>query len=255
MPRQPRIEFEGALHHVVAKTPSGRLLFHDDLDRRRYMQLLVREIHEREWRLLTYSQLTNHLHLLIQTPETNLGVGFKRLHEDYARYINRRHSQGGHVFGGRFYSEVVFTDRHAVGCLRYIARNPVEAGMCRRAHDWPWSAHPALAGLVEPAPFLDVSAAYGLLGEDPRQARLEYLRLVAKSDHAMLAELERTDSDAWLLSAIDSFRITIPEIAAFLSVGVSTIYRRVAKARENEGTVPPFSLENLGTGPGVSAQG
>jgi len=139
--------------------------------------------------------------------------------------------------------------------FRSIARNPVEAGICRRAHDWPWSAHPALAGLVEPAPFLDVGAAYGFLGDDPRRARLEYLRLVAKSNHAMLVELEQPDSDRWLSSAIDNFRITIPEIAAFLDVSVSTTYRRVAKARENEGTVPSFSVEKLGTGPGVSAQG
>jgi REP element-mobilizing transposase RayT len=255
MPRGTRIELAGGVHHVTAKTPSGRSLFHDNSDRQRYLHLLAEEVEAREWRVMTYCQLTNHLHVLVKTPRPDLGAGFKRIHEDFARYINRRHGLDGHVFGDRFYSGLVVSERHAVGCFRYIARNPIEAGICSRARDWPWSAHSALAGLAEPPGFLDLDAAYGQLGENPRSARLNYLQAVAKSDTQLLGDLARPDSDDWLLSAIDEFSIPMRDLAAFLNVGLSTVYRRICAARENEGTVPRFSVGNEGTVPRVSAEG
>jgi putative transposase len=249
MPRRARIEFADAVHHVVGKTPSGRLLFIDDTDRQRYMQLLAREIREREWRLFTYSQLTNHLHLLIQTPEPDLGDGFKRIHEEYARHVNRRHELTGHVFGGRFYNGIVATDRHMAGCFRYIARNPVEAGICQHAREWPWSAHRALAGLTDPPAFLDVRGAYEHLGADERDARTNYLRLVAKTDDALLTDIAHPDSDEWLVDAVDGFRIPIQTIGAFLHLGRTRTYERLAEARRSHGSVPSVRFRTLGTVP------
>jgi REP element-mobilizing transposase RayT len=255
MPRRRRIELAGGIHHVTARTPSGRLLFYDDDDHLRYLQLLAREVGHREWRVLTFCQLSNHLHVLIETPKPDLGAGFKRVNEQFARHINRRHSQSGHVFGARFYSGLVRTDRHALGCLRYIARNPIEAGICDQARDWPWSAHPALAGLTDPPPFLDVESAYRHLGATHAEARVNYLRLVAKSNAGLLAELERPQSDAWLLGAVDDFAIPVTDIAAFLGVSRTTAYHRLAAWRRTEGSVPSVRDGNEGTVPGVSAEG
>jgi putative transposase len=252
MPRRRRIELAGAIHHVTARTPSGRLLFYDDDDHQRYLQLLAREVHERDWRVLTFCQLSNHLHVLLETPTPDLGAGFKRVHEQFARHINRRHSQAGHVFGARFYSGIVQTDRHALGCLRYIARNPIEAGICGQARDWPWSAHRALAGLDDAPSFLDLESAYRHLGESHAEARMNYVRLVAKSNASILADLERPHSHGWLANAVDDFGIPVTDIAAFLGVSRTTAYERVAVGRRTEGSVPSV---RGGTGPGVSAEG
>ncbi len=226
------------MHHVTGKSPSGRLLFHDDVDRQRYLQFVAREVREREWRVLTFCLLGNHLHLLVQTPCPDLSAGFKRVHEQFARHINRRRGEGGHVFGDRFYSGPVRTHRHVLGCLRYIARNPIEAGICRHPHDWPWSAHRALAGTAEPPAFLDVAAAYEHLGSYRGEARLNYLQLVAKSTDGLLADLAHSNSDAWLIAAVDDFSIPIGEIAQFLKISRTTAYERLAKARRTEGSVP-----------------
>jgi putative transposase len=129
MPRRPRLELAGGLHHVTAKSPSERLLFPDDRARQFYLQLVAHEVRERGWRVLTYCLLGNHLHLLVLTPHPNLGEGFKRMHEDFARYLNRTLGMKGPAFAERFYSKHVRDDTHAIGCLRYIARNPVEAGI------------------------------------------------------------------------------------------------------------------------------
>jgi putative transposase len=237
MPRRLRIELAGGIHHVIAKSPSGRLLFVDDRSRRLYLQLIAREVRERGWKPLTYCLLTNHLHVLVLTPSPDLGLGFKRINEDFARYVNRARDESGHVFGERFYNRLVLSDRHAVGCLRYIARNPVAAGICNDADEWPWSAHPALAGLVSPPEWLDIRAAHRLLGPDGR-GRADYRRLVARSDRALLATLFRPGSDQWLLDAIDEYMIPVAEIAAFLDRTSGSVYRRLRAARATEGTVP-----------------
>src|SRR5215208_6070488 len=118
-----RVELAGGMHHVTAKSPSGRLLFRDEQDRRRYLELLEAEVRKRGWELLTYCQMTNHLHLLVMTPEPDLGLGIKAVHGCFALEVNRRHGEWGHIFGRRFDNRLVLTDGHLYGCLRYIARN------------------------------------------------------------------------------------------------------------------------------------
>jgi REP-associated tyrosine transposase len=244
------------MHHVTARTPSGRLLFAGDDDRRRYLQLLAREVRDRRWSVLTFCQMSNHVHALVRTPGPDLGLGMKRIHEDYARYVNRRHGQQGHVFGARFYNGLVQDDHHAVGCLRYIARNPVDAGMCDHADDWPWSAHRALAGLTDVPDFLDLAGAYELLGPSYDHARVEYVRLVARCTQALLADLRLLDPSGWMLQALDHHAVTIDELAAFLGITSSAAYRRVAKTRATVGTGPGVACAAGGTGPGGwSAQG
>jgi len=228
---------------VTAKTPSGRALFLDDRDRRRYLQLVAREVVRREWSLMTYCQLTNHVHLLVGTPAADLAAGFKLIHEEYARYLNGRHGLEGHVLGSRFYSGLVQSDRHGIGCLRYIARNPVAAGICERPRDWRWGAHRALAGITDRPSFLDVEGAYALIGHDGDHPRIEYLRLVAGTNSNLLADLARARPDDWPIAAVEDFGIPVGEIAAFLGVSAPTAYRRLAAVREKKGTVPLFSAQ------------
>jgi len=237
MPRHARCELAGGLHHVTAKSPSGRLLFPDDRARHFYLQLVTHEVREREWRVLTYCLLGNHLHLLVLTPYPNLGDGFKRMHEDFARYLNRSLGMKGPVFAERFHNKVVRDDAHAIACLRYIARNPVSAGIASEADRWHWSAHGALAGLVPAPAFLDVRTALAFLDEDQRRARMAYRRLVAMNDQALLEELERT-SDRWMIDAVDNYGLDITQLAAFLNLSTSRTYRRLTAARATLGTVP-----------------
>ena len=81
------------------------------------------------------------VHLLVETPNANLGQGMQRLHGGYARKFNDRHGRVGHVFQGRFENKLQRTDEQLWTTARYIARNPVEAGLCDVADEWPWSSH------------------------------------------------------------------------------------------------------------------
>jgi REP element-mobilizing transposase RayT len=231
MPRARRVEVAGGIHHVTAKAPYGRVLFIDDQDRVRYLVLLAKEVEAREWTVLTFCQMTNHVHLLIRTPQRNLGEGIKSLHERFATDLNRRHRQHGHVFGARFKNGLVQTDRHLHGCFRYIARNPIEAGLCATPGEWPWSGHRSLVGLAEPAGGIDVASAMEWFGPNIGAGRIAYQQLVAPTPDALLDEWVRADSLDWLPTAVDVFGVAIDDLADRLGLHRVTVHRRLDAAR------------------------
>ena len=163
------------------------LLFLDDVDREGYLWLLEKVVGRQRWRCLSYCLMDNHMHLLVETPEPNLGDGMRVLHGHFAREFNRRHSRSGHVFQGRFGSTPIRDDEQLWTVAGYIAANPVEAGLCRTPEAWPWSSHGCALG-TRPAPtWLDLARLYErfeVWGSDPRE---RYLDAVAARGRSALA--------------------------------------------------------------------
>jgi putative transposase len=96
------------------------LLFWDDDDRLRYLKGLCDVVWRKRWRCLAFCLMDNHVHLMIQTPEANLGDGMRRLHGDYALMFNRRHRKVGHVFHGRYGAKLMRSDEQLCTTARYI---------------------------------------------------------------------------------------------------------------------------------------
>ena len=84
--------------------------------------------------------MVNHFHLLVETPEPNLSGGMQRLKSEYASYFNERHALVGHLFQQRFDSRLIESEDYLGDALRYIALNPVKAGLCSYPWEWPWSS-------------------------------------------------------------------------------------------------------------------
>jgi putative transposase len=141
VPRRPRPEIEGGVHHVFARGNDRRAIYLDDLDRRIYLAILGRVTRQRRWRCLAYCLMPNHLHLLLETPHANLGAGMQQLQGSYAQAFNRRHERVGHVFQGRYGSVHITTDEQLWATVAYVALNPVTAGLCERPEQWRWSSH------------------------------------------------------------------------------------------------------------------
>ena len=139
MPRKPRPILDGGLYHVWARGIDRRDLFTDDRDRRAYLALLNDACEEFGWNRLAYCLMNNHVHLLLETPRGNLSQGMQRLQSRYAQRFNLRHDRSGHVFQGRFGCKLISTDEQLVVVTRYIANNPVEAGLCAEPNRWPWT--------------------------------------------------------------------------------------------------------------------
>jgi REP element-mobilizing transposase RayT len=177
MPRSPRAELAGGIHHVYSRGAVRQQIFRDSMDRRRYLALLARTVRRTSWRCLTYCLMGNHMHMLIETPEPNLGRGIQWLHGTYAHAFNRRHAGSGHVFQGRFDSKGIFSDAQFWITVRYILHNPVKAGLCATPEAWPWSSHALLVDGISPS-CLDAPRLYsyfGSMGGDPQQRYLEFI--------------------------------------------------------------------------------
>jgi putative transposase len=140
MPRPPRLQIAGGTFHVTSRGNRRQSIYHDDLDRKLFLLLRDRVVRRCGWRMLAYCLMTNHFHLLITTPRPTLSVGMHRLNGEYAKCFNERHSFDGHLFERRFESRFVETEEHFFEALRYIAYNPVKAGLCAHPREWPWSS-------------------------------------------------------------------------------------------------------------------
>ena len=173
MPRPPRIEVAEGIFHVATRAVDAALAYRGSEDRFDFLDLLWTTIETYEWRCQSYCLMGTHYHLIIQTPNANLAAGMQTLNGRYAQRFNWRHRRRGHLFGARFMSVLIQDDAHLVAAHRYVARNPVRAGICADPAAWRWSSYRAVIGLVAPPMFLDVKgalSAFALSGAPARAA-------------------------------------------------------------------------------------
>jgi REP element-mobilizing transposase RayT len=136
-----RNERAGATYHVMARGVDRRRIFVDAEDCELYTRLLCHVTQRQGWRLMAYCLMPNHVHLMIETPEPNLGNGVQWLHGRYARAFNIRHARSGHLFEAPYKSPLITTGAGFVRTVRYIVRNPLAAQLCREVGEWEWSSH------------------------------------------------------------------------------------------------------------------
>lgn len=170
MPRPLRAQAPGT-YHVYAKGVSCRPLFTDAAARRLFLRLLAIAAERYVWRVDMYCLLTTHYHLLVRIEEANLARGMQWLNGIYGASINTIERDHGHVFGARYGSASVTTDAYSLELIRYLALNPVRAGLCTDPVDWPWGSYRHLVRTSEMPTFLDADAVLSLFGRDRTRAR------------------------------------------------------------------------------------
>ena len=179
MARPLRIEFAGALYHVTSRGDGRDDIYLDDGDRKEFLDVLGEACEVFNWSVHAWCQMTNHYHLLVETPDGNLSKGMRHLNGVYTQRLNRKHRRVGHVFQGRFKAILVEKESYLLELARYIVLNPVRAGIVESPEHWPWSSYPITAGL---SPCPDWFDRDWLLGEfatrrDPAVKR--YMQFVA----------------------------------------------------------------------------
>jgi REP element-mobilizing transposase RayT len=151
MARAWRIEFEGALYHVLSRGNERRDIFFGDDDRRRFLDTLGDMAQRFEIDVFVYVLMGNHYHLLLRTPRANLSRAMQWLGVTYTNRFNARHSRSGHLFQGRFKNMLVQNDAYLLQLSYYIHRNPLRAKMVERLADYRWSSYRAYAyGQIAP---------------------------------------------------------------------------------------------------------
>lgn len=141
MLRPLRLEFPDALYHLTSRGDRREDIYEDDTDRRAYLEVLSSVIEQFNWTCYAYCLMSNHYHLLVQTPDANLSKGMRQLNGVYTQAYNRRHNKTGHLFQGRYKSILVDEDSYLLELSRYIVLNPVKAGMVKRVDQWKWSSY------------------------------------------------------------------------------------------------------------------
>ena len=178
MARPLRLEHSGAIWHVHNRGVEKRDIFRGDEDRLLFLALLAEAVRRFRWVIHQYSLMTNHFHIIIETPEPTLSRGMKWFAGSYVQKFNRRHERVGPLFQGRFTSHLVEKEGYLLELMRYIALNPVRAGMVTRAEDYRWSSHRATAGL-EPMPsWVRSEWTLAQFGPDEQTQRREYVKFV-----------------------------------------------------------------------------
>lgn len=187
MARQLRLDFADATHHVTARGNERQPIFRSDRDRLLFLRLLGETVKRFGWSVTAWVLMTNHFHLVVETPEPNLSRGMQWLMGAYAMAFNRRHRRCGHLFQGRFHSFLIDSDAYLTEVLRYVVLNPVRAGMVDGPAKYRWSSYRATAGLTAAPAWLDRAAALEGFGDDETTAVRCYEEFV----HAAIGSRER----------------------------------------------------------------
>ncbi len=179
MARPLRIEFAGALYHVTSRGNGREDIYLDDSDRELFMVVLGEACGLFNWSVHAWCLMSNHYHLLVETPDSNLSRGMRYLNGVYTQRFNRTHSHVGHLFQGRFKAILVEKEAYLLELARYVVLNPVRARMVESAEQWSWSSYPAMVGLSGCPEWFDREWLLGNFGESNRSAVRQYMRFVA----------------------------------------------------------------------------
>jgi REP element-mobilizing transposase RayT len=184
MPRKLRIQYEGALYHVVNRGDRREPIFRDDLDRQRFLETLGEACAKTDWQVHALCLMGNHFHLVVETPKANLVTGMKWFLGTYTLRFNWRHKLSGHLFSGRYKALVV--DAASSGYFRtvcdYVHLNPVRAQLLpltQPLRAYAWSSY---SQYLKPPrqrwPWLQVKRLFGemRLPKDSAAGRREFER-------------------------------------------------------------------------------
>jgi len=248
MARQPRLEAEDGIYHVLNRGNYRADIFRGTKTRAAFLNCLDEACAKTGWRVHGWCVMSNHYHLAVETPQANLVEGMRWLQGTFSVRFNRLRQERGHLFQGRYKSLVVDPGAGLGPLCHYIHLNPVRAHLCpvEELAEWPWSS---MAWLMDPTrrrPWFDPQAALehaGGLGDTPagRRKYLEYLGWLAEDEPARKAQRFDQMSRGWMIGSREFAAGLIEEYGATAGQG-----RRLAAAdREASEAIWQANLRQL----------
>ncbi len=177
MARPLRIEYEGAVYHVTARGNERNRIFFSETDYARFLRYLTEAKKKYNIKLHCYVLMSNHYHLVIETPDGNLSRAMHLINGSYTTYINTKRKRSGHLFQGRYKSILVDTDNYLLELSRYIHLNPLRAGMVRKPEDYQHSSYSAYIKKKKDG-LLTLELILGLLSRRNGNSGVEYRMFV-----------------------------------------------------------------------------
>ncbi len=178
MARPLRLELAGGLYHVTSRGDGRDDIYLTDRDREAWLEVLGQVCERFNWVCHAWCQMTNHYHLLIETPQANLAKGMRHLNGVYTQRFNRLHARVGHVFQGRYKAILVERDSYLLELARYVVLNPLRAGLIQQLDAWPWSSYLATCGQATAHEWLQTDWVLAQFGQQRARAIRKYVQFV-----------------------------------------------------------------------------
>ncbi|RPI10788.1 MAG: transposase, partial [Zetaproteobacteria bacterium] len=181
MPRGPRLDAPGTLHHVIVRGLDQQVIFRDERDRNDFLRRVAALAEAKHLIVYAWSLMPNHAHLLIRTQARSIGGCMRSLLTGYAGQFNRRHKRTSHLFQERYKSIVIEEDAYFLELVRYLHLNPLRAGIVEHLsalERFPWTGHSALLGHM-PRPWYAIDEVLAHFGRGLHAARRAYRAFVA----------------------------------------------------------------------------
>lgn len=219
MSRIPRNYIKTSFFHVITQGINKSYIFKRAEDIKYYIKIMYQLTKEQEIKVIGYCIMSNHAHMLIETEEIKeLSKYMQRLNTKYGKYYNKKYNRVGYVFRDRYRAQGIYTEKYLYNCLRYIYNNPVKAGICKNAEDYPYSNYKKIDGeLNEDYTFIDI--------EDNDKNIGEIIKKFLKENEMELTYLKREKRKLKELVIIlkKQYNISLRNIAKELHMGRETI--------------------------------
>lgn len=263
MTRALRYETPDAFFHITSRGTAKRAIFISRYDHQMFCELLGLVVARFAWICHSFCLVQNHFHLLVETPNTNLASGMKYLNGVYSQRFNRIHGRIGHLMQDRYYSRIIETDPDCLAVARYVALNPVNAGLCGHPLDWEWGSYRTILGFPSAFDFIDCRLLLSMFTDDTKAARLSFMKFVEedaaenanyeigqgvvagstsdakrprKSLHDLIIDVcDTCVRDQSMLLAHTKHGYTIEEIASQTGFHPASVSRMINRARKRAG--------------------
>ena len=184
MPRFPRIQYEDAIYHIIAKGNRAQNIFIDDVDREKFLSYLKEARRKFDLEIFCFALLDNHFHLSLRTRRSNLSEMMQWLGTSYSVFFNLKHKTSGHLFAGRYKSIPVESERYLISLSFYVHLNPVKAGLVKDPRAYRWSSCRAYTGSEAGLAWLSTNAILSLFAHQGKKQRRAYRDALAHSADA-----------------------------------------------------------------------
>lgn len=191
MARKPRVFYKSALYHIIQRGNNRNPIYEDEADKAMFFNLLLSAKEKYDFEILYYVLMDNHYHMILEAGDISISKALQYLHTSYSKYYNKKYNRSGGNYEGRYTSKLVTSQRYYYQLLKYLAHNPVEAGIVKNAKDYKWSSHQHIRS--RHSDIINISKTLSFFPGPEGKAFASYIDLIEgdggnKADYGLLPE-------------------------------------------------------------------
>jgi REP element-mobilizing transposase RayT len=177
MARPLRIEYEGALYHITARGNERKNIYFSRIDYEKFLHYVAEAKKKFGIKLYAYVLMSNHYHLVVETPEANLSKTMQYINGSYTTYVNIKRRRSGHLFQGRYKAIIIDRDNYLLELSRYVHLNPLRAKIVQKPEEYLYSSYKAYIS-KNGNQMVNESQILEMISDEKDRAKQEYKRFV-----------------------------------------------------------------------------